>query len=133
MPLRSLGQIPLALWVQATVVFVVVATLVLMGFSTALLLDSSHKAIQQRAEVTRQTRLIIECTTPPRLRKPPEHHVSPTDCYARQKAARGSLVGTLREALATVTPVSAACGAAHPGNIEATRSCVESALRQEQP
>lgn len=133
MPLRTLGRIPLALWVQALLVFAIVVTLVLVATSTGLLLDNARKATQQRADVARQARLLVECTTPPRLRKPPERHVPATDCYARQQTARASLLGDPPGPINTVVVAAAACGAAHPGNIKATRSCVKAALGQEKP
>jgi hypothetical protein len=77
-----------------------------------------------------QRQLLIDCTTAPALRDPPVLHPKPTDCYLRQQSSAAALVGQPSGPINTVAVAAAACGAAHPGDVAATRICVLRSLRR---
>ena len=66
--------------------------------------------------------LLIECTIAPDERQPPVVVKDPDrDCYSRGISRQGSAI----QSLSSVSIVAAACGAAHPGDVVATRKCVD--------
>lgn len=73
----------------------------------------------------RQRALLIECTTAPADRVPPADP-SPADCYLRGEARTAAAVSQIGD----LSIVAAACGAAHPGDVPATRACVERAIER---
>lgn len=123
-----LDGIPSRLWVQALVVFAVVTTLVLSSIGTIVLLRNSQAAKADRKVQATSLRVLVECTTPPLLRTPPEKHPKASDCYLRQQAATAGFTAA-DGPLSPLLSAAAACGAAHPGDIPATRACVLKGLR----
>ncbi len=78
---------------------------VLMVVSVILLLAGNEESKNQRE-------LIISCTTPSGA------------CYKESQSRTGEVVGSINE----VSIAAAACGAAHPGDVEATEACVRKTL-----
>ena len=110
--------------VVATLAFVIVAQIGqarVQDQQTVLL----QNADQDRADIERVVRLLVECTTDPRDRKPPEQ-AKPGDCFVRGTTRTGTAVQTLNQ----VTIAAAACGAEHPGNVPATERCVRRTLKE---
>lgn len=110
------------------IVGAVVAALVMMSVAVLLLLGNSTEAKKQRETQAATLRVLVECTTPPALRNPPEKHVKPDDCFVRQQAATADFAAA-NGPLSPLLGAAAACGAAHPGDIPATRACVLKGLR----
>ena len=79
----------------------------------------------QNQQLDAQSRILVECTTPPEARTPPNTHPSPNDCYTLSKQRTDQFIGSISE----VSIAAAACGAAHPGDIPATRRCVEDTIK----
>jgi len=119
--------IPSRLWVQAVLVFAVVTTLVLTSIGTVVLLRNSQRAAKDRRVAAASLRLLVECTTAPAQRIPPERHVPADDCYLRQQKAAGAFTDPTGP-LAALVAAAAACGSAHPGDIPATRGCIVKGL-----
>lgn len=120
-----------------TIGIVAIITCLMTLYALALILDSSKKAHEQRNEQLTQgaqtralARLLVECTTAPQFRQPPEDlkKVPANDCYTRQQKAGADFVGQPAGPINTVTVIAAACGAQNPGDIRATRACVERGL-----
>lgn len=65
----------------------------------------------EKAEEQRQ--LIVSCTTPS------------GECFKRNNARTNEVVGSIND----VSIAAAACGAAHPGDVKATESCVRLTLQ----
>jgi hypothetical protein len=80
----------------------------------------------QNAKAGSETRsLLVECTIPPSERTPPvEVRESSRDCFTRNQERLARSVGQISD----ISVVAAACGAANPGDVKATRQCVEEAL-----
>lgn len=114
----------------AVIVGAVVAALVMMSVAVLLLLGNSEQAKQQRDAQAATLRVLVECTTSPALRDPPEKHPSANDCYLRQTRAQGDVLGQPPGPLKPYLLFAATCGAAHPGDINATSKCVAEALRK---
>jgi hypothetical protein len=76
---------------------------------------------EQDGSATRS--LLVECVIPPEEREPPADEVK-GDCYVRSQARTGQAVGQISD----LSILAAACGAAHPGDVPATRECVEKAM-----
>ncbi len=117
----------------AKLVLQLVAVILLIGLAGWQLYQES-RAEEQRANSRQVLSLLAECTTPPEARRPvpkdvdrtaPGLQVSPSDCYARSNARTASAIGQLSD----ISVIAAACGAANPGDVPATRRCVEEALR----
>lgn len=124
-----LDGIPGRLWLQTLLVFAVVTTLVLSCVATVVLLKNSQAAKRDRLVQSAALRLLVECTTPPDQRKPPELHAPATDCYVRNQAASASVIGEPKAPINTVSILAASCGAAHPGDGPATLACVLKGLK----
>ena len=110
--------------VVATLAFVIVGQVAqarVQDQQTVLL----QNAEQDRADIEQVVRLLVECTTDPRDRKPPEAS-TPQDCFVRGTTRTGDAVQTLNQ----VTIAAAACGADHPGNVPATKRCVRQTLKE---
>lgn len=118
--------------VQGFAVFVGIAFLVVAIAGMAYLIDLGEKqaqatvvAAQSRAEIKAITKHLLECNVPPEERnetasvKPGED-----DCYVRNANRTARAVGEISD----ISVVAAACGAANPGDVPATRLCVEEAL-----
>lgn len=95
----------------------VVAMLVLL---TVLMV----RAEDERELLVAQGNLMIACTTPPGERVPPELDPPADDCYLRSQARTADAVARIGD----LSVLAAACGAAHPADVPATRRCVEEAL-----
>jgi hypothetical protein len=135
--LRVKGPRAIQLYLLAIGVAALVTAAVASTVGVTILLGNSHKATQQRADQLVQgkqtqelARLLVECTTSPELREPPERTdtVSPRDCYLRQQANTASVVGDPAGPINTVAVAAAACGAAHPGDVPATLQCTRAAV-----
>lgn len=124
-----LDGIPGRLWMQALVVFAVVTTLVLSSIGTVVLLRNSQAAKVDRKVQATSLRVLVECTTPPNLRHPPETHPTADDCYVRSQSSTANLIAPTGP-LSPLLSAAAACGAAHPGDIQATRECVLKGLAE---
>ena len=114
-----------------------VATTALMLGGLYVLLNNSDEAKDQRdrqlaqgAQVQALATLLVECTTRPDLRQPPvaPEDLPADDCYRRQQAATGDLVGDPKGPINTVAVAAAACGSAHPGDVPATLRCTRAAV-----
>ena len=109
-----------------------------VGAMLALLILTSLAVFRlerlERASAVEQTliadaaELLIECTTSPGDRTPPVYSASPTDCYLRGELRTAAAVARVKE----LTVIASACGAANPGDVPATRQCVEKALNNEE-
>lgn len=109
------------------VLLVAVAVMVLAALG--ILLYNSATARAQRANQLQLARLLVECTTAPADRKPPvtiRHAAS--DCYTRNLARQADVIGSPAGPLKPYIVLAATCGAAHPGNPDATQACVEKEL-----
>lgn len=76
----------------------------------------------------RNTNLLIECNTPPGDRNPPitiDPTKKTTDCYTRYQQN----IVTIND----ISVAAAACGAANPGNVPATRNCVTKVIESNKP
>lgn len=105
-----------------------VAAVLMLALALSLLLLNSAQARAQRSRQLALARLLVECTTPPADRKPPVVVKDPgSDCYTRALREQGKAVSTIGD----LSIVAATCGAAHPGDIPATRTCVERGLAQQ--
>lgn len=83
------------------------------------------QAEEQRSNSRAVLQILAECTTPPEERKPPvEVTNADSDCYTRSLKRTGQAVGQIGD----LSILAAACGAAHPGDVSATRACVEHAM-----
>lgn len=121
-----------------------VATMVASTSGVVILLGNSDRAMEQRADQLRQGdqikalarqiraqgKRLVECTTRPDLRQPPVDlsDLPASDCYARQQAAQGDVLGKPPGPLKPYIAAAAACGAAHPGNFAATLRCTNAAV-----
>lgn len=90
-----------------------------------LLVHGAMRAEQQRADLKRVLGVLVECTTDPAERKDAKVRPGEDDCYIRQQNRTAAAVGQIGD----LSVIAAACGAANPGDIPATRACVEKALR----
>jgi hypothetical protein len=73
------------------------------------------------------TKLLVECTTPPELRRPPvvvEQKDPALDCYLRTKQNTNKVIDNVKE----ISIAAAACGAAYPGDVTKTQACVNRTL-----
>lgn len=95
----------------------VVAMLVLLCYDAWL----GHR---QRDAIEANTALLVECTTDPAERKPATTKPGEDDCFVRGRNRTAEAVSQIGD----LSVIAAACGAAHPGDIPATRACVERAL-----
>lgn len=93
-----------------------------------LLMYNSTIAKASRSDQEQALQLLIECTTAPALRDPPETHVPKTDCYTRQQDASATFTAP-DSPYASLIGAAASCGAAHPNDIPATLQCVLVALK----
>lgn len=87
--------------------------------ATTQTIAKQNKALAQR---------ILECTTPPALRKQPESKPRADDCYVRSQASTTELLGEPSGPINAVTVAAAACGAANPGDVAATLRCTRKAV-----
>lgn len=99
-------------------------TLVLVIGGVLLMLAGIDRLNRVADNGKAQRELLIECTTPPEERVPPLRHAGASDCYVRSQARTGEVVGQVGD----ISVIAAACGAANPGDIPATRECVEEGL-----
>jgi len=84
--------------------------------------------LNQGRQITNLSTLLAECTIPPEERTPPvELKVGARDCYQRSIDARAQDVGLIGD----ISVIAAACGAANPGDIPATRLCVKAIVDDE--
>ena len=109
----------------AKMVLQVAAVLLLLGIGAFQLWQES-RAEQQRANSRAVLQILAECTTPPEERQPPVTEPDPDDCYVRSNARTGKVVGQIGD----LSILAAACGAANPGDVAATRRCVETAMEE---
>lgn len=112
------------LWAQAILYGVAVATLVLVIAAGIYLVRISAAGEKQRVLLVNQNTLLIQCNIPPGERVPPLKSVGPTDCFTRSKATSERRVSIVTD----VSILAAACGSAYPGDVAATRKCVDLAL-----
>ena len=111
-----------------------VAKMALQGTAVVLLLClagwqlfQEARAEEQRANSRAVLQILAECTTPPSERKPPVKVKDPQDdCFTRNQARTGQAVGQIGD----LSILAAACGAANPGDVPATRECVENAMEK---
>jgi len=108
----------------ALILFTIVCLLASLG----LLVYNSTTAKASRSDQSRALRLLIECTTAPELRVPPEKHVPKTDCYSRQQEATATFTAP-NSPFASLISAASACGAAHPNDTDETLKCVIAALK----
>lgn len=101
----------LALGVAVGVAFLVVALLL--------------RDVADDQDAAADRKLLVECTTPPRLRTPPVYNAPPEDCYLRTRAETGAAVASIND----VVILAAAC-AERPGvdDEAAIRECVLTGL-----
>jgi hypothetical protein len=92
------------------------SAVVLLLVSLAFLVNNARDGAATRA-------LLVECTIPPDQRTPPVDDIK-GDCYVRSQARTGEAVGQI----SNLSILAATCGAAHPGDVNATRDCVEKAM-----
>ena len=104
---------------QVLLVGAVVAMLVLLSYD-------AWQGARQREAIETNTALLVECTTDPAERKPAADKPGEDDCYVRSQNRTARAV----EQIGDISVIAAACGAAHPGDIPATRKCVERALNE---
>lgn len=114
-------------WYRVVGVCTVLSCGLLLG-GLFTLLNNSEQARASRVSTAASLRLLVECTTPPNQRTPPEPHPSATDCYVRNQAAQAGFLGEPRGPINTVAVAAAACGAANPGDVAGTRRCVQRGL-----
>lgn len=114
--------------VAKLILLVAVAVMVLAALG--LLLYSSAAARAQRANQLQLAQLLVECTTAPQFRQPPVKaaDLPSSDCYSRQQAQQADVIGSPAGPLKPYIVLAATCGAAHPGDPDATQACVEDAL-----
>jgi hypothetical protein len=96
------------------------------GLAVALLIVVTVIAVQVRSTVqnTRAAQLsahasqrrILDCTSPA------------GKCFQRAAKRQAAIIGDPPAPINNVAIIAAACGAAHPGDIPATRACVEKGL-----
>lgn len=102
----------------------VVCVILLLGIG-GWLVYRDGQAEEQRANSRAVLQILAECTTPPSERRPPVKVTDPADdCYTRNVARTGQVVGQIGD----LSILAAACGAANPGDVPATRQCVETAM-----
>ena len=120
-----------ALLGRALLVGCIAATVVLTIITLNSLVAANREAAKSRQVIQAQTRLLVECTTPPEERTPPlaAAEAGSDDCYVRSSSRTAQAV----DSIGSVVVVAAACGAEHPGDVPATRACVTKALAKEQP
>jgi hypothetical protein len=94
-----------------------------------LLVVNSSTGLAARSTNAKSLRLLVECTTAPELRDPPERNVPASDCYSRQQKAQASFTAP-DGPFANLITAASACGAANPGDLAATRACVVKALKR---
>jgi hypothetical protein len=109
----------------------VLVTAVTLGWAVLTLLAATRELValnatadRQRAELVALNELVVECVTPPEKRFPPVDKPKPSDCYTRNNARTGEVVGQI----GNLSIIAASCGAAHPGDVPATRRCTEKVL-----
>lgn len=120
---RALGAAAKAFAGGAMVVLIIVTSL-----SVFRLEHLEKVAAKERDLIADQTSLIIECTTAPQERTPPVYSANPKDCFVRGEVRRSDTVRRIGD----LSAIAAACGAATPGNIPATRQCVEKAINDQE-
>jgi hypothetical protein len=120
-----------ALWSGAIFYFIAGITLVFftIGGFYGLRLTQQIADIQQANRAltsasSANTKLLVECTTPPAARKPPIEHPLKDDCYIRSQQQSAGAINDI----SAITVAAAACGASHPGDVDGTRACVEREL-----
>ena len=102
----------------------VTAVLLLLGLG-AFQVWQGQRAEEQRATGRQILNLVVECVIPPADRTPPAKVADPNnDCYTRGADRTGQAVSQIGD----LSILAAACGAAHPGDVPATRDCVENAM-----
>lgn len=116
------------LWLWAAVLGVLVTIAVLAGLTAVYVADSVRPAQESRQVQQRALRLLVECTTAPALRDPPETQPLQNDCYLRQQRSQSKILGEPSGPINTVAVAASACGAAHPGDVAATLRCVREAV-----
>lgn len=116
------------LWLLAALIGAIVGIGALTAVGVVYVADSVQPAQDARDAQQKALRLLIECTTAPALRDPPETRPLQDDCYLRQQRAQAGVVGEPRGPINTVAVAAAACGAAHPGDVAATLRCVRQAV-----
>lgn len=72
--------------------------------------------------------LLVECVIPPEERVPPLKRPGGTDCFTRSQQRLADGIKQIARDNRAISAVAAACGAAHPGDIPATKACVDKAL-----
>jgi hypothetical protein len=104
------------------------ALLIGLFAAVTVLLISALYFLVKNAQAGAETRaLLVECVIPPSERTPPVEVRNPdNDCYARSVNRQGQAIGQIGD----LSILAAACGSAHPGDIPATRACVEKGLRR---
>lgn len=123
-------------YAKAVLYGLVAMTLLLLLFALYYLVQVGAEGAETRKLIVKQNRvmiatsdLIAECAIPPEERKPPVLPASEdNDCYERSLRQQGEAVDTI----SSVSIVAAACGAANPGDVPATRMCVERTLKAQQ-
>jgi hypothetical protein len=119
----------LRLWLLGIGVGCLVGIGVLTGLAAVYVANSVGPAQQSRDAQLKALRLLVECTTPPQERKPPEPNPKADDCYVRSQRAQAGILGEPKGPINTVAVAAAACGAAHPGDVPATLLCTKAAMR----
>ena len=106
------------LWAGAFMYALLAAVLVVSIPSLYFLVQNARNGAATRD-------LLVECVIAPEEREPPVVVKDPErDCYTRGINRQGNAI----QSLSSVSIVAAACGAAHPGDVVATRACVEKEL-----
>lgn len=111
----------------ATVLITLVC--VLLGLAMYILYLQNEKLTDLARANRSNSALLVECTTPPELRHPPvvvKPGKTGADCYLRSRQETGKVVKSIRD----ISVAAAACGAAHPGDIDETEACVNRTLSQ---
>jgi len=112
---------------QALLVTLVVLLAIAVSGSLIVLFLQNNKLSDLARSNQNDSRLLIECTTPPELRDPPvviDPEKSALDCYTRTRAETGQVVKNVR----SISIAAAACGSAYPGDVKATEACVNKTL-----
>lgn len=107
----------------------VVVTAILIALGVARLNGIADDNRATNVSTSTAVKLLVECTTNPAERTPPVTKPAADDCYVRQQKGTADIVGVPAGQLSPLTYISAACGAANPGDIPATRACLEKGLR----
>lgn len=114
----------------AKLLLLILAVILILA-ALSILLYNSATARAQRQKQIEVAQLLVECTTPPGDRKPPVKVTDEqADCYTRNLERQAQVLGDPAAPINDVSIIAAACGAAHPGDITATRACVLRGLRR---